>query len=203
MTQTKRTQNTTPRGEALWAHTLVTEKFDGKDTGKFSIQIKLNKAETEALQALHEKEVERAKEDPAFKGKKWLTEPNLGVKEEKNGDLTFKFATKAETNTRAGEVIKKVIPVFDAAGKPYKGPIGNGSIIKVRYTIAPYWMTKANNGVTLYLEAIQVLELVEYGGNRNASAYGFEAEEGFVASEESGFDAPDAPMDTEDSEGDF
>lgn len=81
--------------------------------------------------------------------------------------------------------------------------MGRESEYEVRYAIAPYWMNKANNGVSLYLEAIQVLELVEYGGNRNASAYGFEAEEGFTAPEESGFDAPDAPMDTEDSEGDF
>jgi hypothetical protein len=40
-------------------------------------------------------------------------------------------------------------------------------------------------GMTLTLKAVQVLELVEFGGGGNASSFGFEDEDGFVSGGES------------------
>lgn len=66
--------------------------------------------------------------------------------------------------------------VFDKYGKviPENVMIGNESRVRVNYCESVY--QEFGGGVTLYLNAVQVLELVEYG-NRNAEAYGFEVQQ--------------------------
>lgn len=74
--------------------------------------------------------------------------------------------------------------LFDAKGKTMdiNGPaIYGGSIIKMAAKAVPYYMAQENSvGVSLYLEAVQVIDLVS-GGGRSASAYGFGAEDGYEA----------------------
>lgn len=65
--------------------------------------------------------------------------------------------------------------IFDKFGEaiPESILIGNESKIRVSYTPAPY--DTFGGGIALYLNAVQVLELVEYQ-SQNAAAYGFEVE---------------------------
>ena len=72
--------------------------------------------------------------------------------------------------------------IFDAKGKKLAEPpaIWGGSILKLAVEAAPYYNAKDNVvGTTLYLNAVQVLELVS-GQGRTAEAYGFSAEDGYT-----------------------
>jgi hypothetical protein len=64
--------------------------------------------------------------------------------------------------------------VFDKAGNRMEGvAIGNESRVRVNYTPAEY--DGFGGGITLYLNAVQVVELVPYA-KQTAEAYGFEVD---------------------------
>ena len=204
MAKTNYKRITSPRGEALYPHLKTPEVYDGQTVG-YTIQAKFSKEATDKLIEQIENELEAAKKSDIFIGKRWYKEPHLGFREDKNGDIVFKFKTKHEITTKAGDVIKRTVPVFDAKGKPIDVSLGNGSVVRIAFQVVPYHKSSTNNGVTLYLDAIQVIELVEYNGSsQDASGFGFEEEEGYVANQAaSRFDDDDhGDIDGED-EGDF
>lgn len=168
---------TSPRGEALYPYLKSPEVYEGQEVG-YTIQVKFSKEDTDKLIALLEEELESVKNSSEFKGKRWSREPHMGFREDKNGDIVFKFKTKATITTKSGETIKRTVPVFDSKGKPIDVTIGNGSVVRVAFQIVPYWKSSTNNGLSLYLDAVQVIELVEYNGGASADAFGFEVEEG-------------------------
>lgn len=170
---------TSPKGEAFYPYLKSPEMYEGNPVG-FTIQAAFGKKDTEALIKTLEAELKRAKGDPAFKGKTWQKEPTLGYREKPDGTIMFKFKTKHEYE-RDGEIIKRKVPIFDAKGTPTDVNIGNGSTVKVAFQVVPFWKSARNNGVTMYLDAVQVLELKEYAGGGSAGAYGFGEEEGFEA----------------------
>lgn len=78
--------------------------------------------------------------------------------------------------------------VFDAKGKAIKPvpAIFGGSEGKLAVEAAPYYIASDNVcGITLYLEAVQLLKLVK-GGDRSASSYGFGEEEGYIDDSDAG-----------------
>lgn len=172
---------TSDRGEAMYAYLKTPEIYEGDAIG-YTIQAKFSQKATEALIAKLEAELERAKGDSQFAGKKFLKEPNMGYREKDNGDIIFKFKTKHEYK-KGDEIIKRTVPVFDAAGKHIDVNIGNGSIVKIAFSVIPYWKSAKQNGITLFLDAVQVLDLKEYSGGGNADAFGFGQEEGYVATD--------------------
>lgn len=108
----------------------------------------------------------------------------MGYREDQNGDIIFKFKTKATITTKAGDTIKKTVPVFDAKGNPVDVPIGNGSIVRVAFQVIPYWKSSTNAGLTLYLDAVQVIKLIEYNCGGSFDSFGFTEEDGFVAKDD-------------------
>ena len=54
--------------------------------------------------------------------------------------------------------------------------IGNGSEVVINVTPSPYVVNPSTYGIQLRLNAVQVLDLVEFGG-RSASAFGFDTED--------------------------
>ena len=198
----------TPKGTAMYPCLRTTETYMGTDTGKYSVQIKLSEEDTKELMDTLEKEWEAASTSPDFKDKKFKrgTVPNLSYREDKDGDIIFKAKTNATFKSKTGEVFTKTIPIFDAKGKPIKGDIGHGSIIKLAVSLAPYAVSATNYGIAMYLNGVQVITMKhrgEYGAD--ASSLGFGAEEGYSVEEEEA--AEDAvPFDTEEeneSESDF
>lgn len=201
------TQGVTPKGQLVFPHIYAPEEYEGKDVG-YSVQIKFGQKETDSLIAKIDEELEKAKSSIKLKpGQKWSSDPFLSYKEDKDGDIVFKFKTTSTFQTRTGEVVERKIPVFDAHGKPIKEilSIGNGTVAKVAYTIIPYWMSKAVNGIKLRLEAVQIIDLVEYG-ERKADSYGFASEEGFDADSITHTDTEDDGVvfvEGDEEEGDF
>lgn len=199
------TQGVTPKGSLLFPHIYEPETYEGKDVG-FTVNIKFDQKETDAFIAVIDKELEKAKHSIKLKpGQKWSAEPFLGYREDKDGDIVFKFKANSHYTTKSGETHKVTIPVFDAHGKPIKDPlsIGNGTIAKVAYTLVPYWISKVVNGIKLRLDAVQIIDLKEYG-EKDAKGYGFGEEEGFSAPEEDD-DSPfvDSSEEDTDEDGEF
>lgn len=197
----KLTQFLTPKGTAMYPHVRKPEFYQGKEVG-YTIQLQLSKSDSEKLLAKLEEELAVAKKSSEFSGKRWSKEPNMGVRYDKNEDMVFKFKTHTTIKTKTGEIIERSIPIFDAKGNPFKGDFGHGSTVKVAFSIAPYHMSATNNGLSLYLNAIQLINLVEPNSGGNASSFGFEQEDGFDvkdsdALEENPFDG-DAPQSEEE-----
>lgn len=198
------TTGVTPKGSLLFPHIYEPETYEGKDVG-YTINIKFDQKETDALMAVIDAELEKAKHSLKLKpGQKWSAEPFLGYREDKDGDIVFKFKANSHYQTKSGEMHKVTIPVFDAHGNPIKEPlsIGNGTIAKVAYTLVPYWISKVVNGIKLRLNAVQIIDLKEYG-EKDAKGYGFGEEEGgFSAPEEDASPFAD-DEDTDEDDGEF
>jgi hypothetical protein len=188
-----RTQIVTPKGTAQYPKLRTPEYFEGAEVG-YTIQMSFSKEDTDKLLQQLEAELEAAKGSSEFKGKKW-TGARLGSKEDKNGDTVFKFKTKTNYKTKAGETIQRIIPIFDAQGNRIKGDIGHGSVCRVRFTVNPYHKSAVNCGLTLYLDAVQVIEYKEPGG-ASAEAYGFGKEDGYTVTENE--TVSDTSFDTEE-----
>jgi hypothetical protein len=154
-----------------------------------------------------------ANKDPKQKAKaKSITarsvgEPAYDDDGEENGNLVVKAKMKASgVSPKDGKPWTRKPNLFDAANKPMDidGPaIYGGSVIKVAAKAVPYYMAAENFvGIALYLEAVQVLELVT-GGGRTASAYGFGTEEGGFVAEEGGSQFSDTSAEAADDSDDF
>jgi hypothetical protein len=105
--------------------------------------------------------------------------------ENEDGTIEFNFKMKATgKNTKTGEVFTRKPALFDAALKPIttKIRLGGGSEIAVSYRIDPFYTAKLGAGVSLKLFAVQVIKLVEFGGD--GAYYGFTAEENESGAEE-------------------
>jgi len=170
-----------------WACIQQEEEWQGKPTGKFSVRgaftdIKETNALLEKLEGIYK---DYCKSDDSLKNlkRKRNSLPNFGESENPNtGDLSFKFTTTSTWKNKNGEEQAKVVPVLDAKGKPYSGPIGNGSIGKVCFSVAPKCQNSERYGTALWLEAIQVLDLKVYQPDApDAAKFGFGSEEGFTA----------------------
>lgn len=168
----------TPTGEAKWAHlhtpkaAFMDEQGHAKGDPKFQIDVYFSK------------------DDPAWAV--WATDLMSKVK-----------AIPDQVDKRSGEVLKKQSPikreldeadqptgrfyvtfktsdkfkpgVFDRYGNPLAADVlvGNGSKVCVSYS--PNTYLAFGGGINFYLNAVQVIELVEYK-NQSAEAYGFAVE---------------------------
>lgn len=114
-------------------------------------------------------------------GQSKLAKAHLPWKEE-DGKVTFNFKSKMKPR------------LFDSKGKAITDDpaVSGGSVIKVSGAFGPY-NKGANMGVALYLNAVQIIELVEYSN----SPFG-EEEGGYVADNSGSTELPFEP-DNDDS----
>lgn len=159
----KKPQFTTPVGEARWAHLVKPRAFqeNGRDQGppKYSIEVYFNP------------------NDPAWKEFVAKVKTAAGGK-----TLPFKFEKDDETGEKTGLVYasyktgEKFRPnMFDKYGQRMEDNIslGNGSKVRVNFGLNEY--TGFGGGVNFYLNAVQVLDLIEYQ-SKDAKGYGFDVE---------------------------
>lgn len=154
----------TPKGTAMWAYLDKPEEFNGTVVG-YTITLVPSKEDADKLISQLEEVLEEAKQDERFKGRKWAAEPMMGYKEDAEGNIVFKFKQKVSYVDKKGQTHKLGVRVFDAVGNPFdpkKIIIGNGSIIRVAFTPTPFNVNKSVNGLSLKLQAVQVLKLEEY-----------------------------------------
>lgn len=178
----------TPKGTAMWAYLDKPEEFNGTVVG-YTITLVPSKEDADKLISQLEEVLEEAKQDERFKDRKWAAEPMMGYKEDAKGNIVFKFKQKASYVDKKGKTHKLGVRIFDAVGNPMNPKatiIGNGSIIRVAFTPIPFNVNKNVNGVSLRLEAVQVLKLEEYKKDTtNMGSFGFsEVSDGFHSSKE-------------------
>ncbi|MCQ4158784.1 hypothetical protein NON00_02430 [Roseomonas sp. GC11] len=165
-----------------------------KAEGEYTVKLRLSDEDVADIRRQIEDALPEAKAAAqevvaeALKKKKRMTvaaEPTLPitpeVDEEGNdtGTVLVKFGTKASWKDRkTGEIKYRVLPLFNAKGRPTKAEVWSGSKLKVAYTLNPWANPKAEYGVSLRLEAVQIIELAG-PGQRDASGYGFGAEDGY------------------------
>lgn len=215
-----------PRGVAVypWLNKPDTREFNGQPSKPaYKVQLRLEGADAAKLKKAVDGWVEEsfeqttenlneriasAKGAAKAKAKQALEslerhypyEPEYDDEGNETGAVLFKFKQNAEIKQKDGTVDKITVPLFDAKGKPMKELVYGGSEIKISFTQRPYHMASSNTaGTTLDLKAVQVLELVSSGGG-NASAFGFEEEDGFEASDDD--DADDHGFDDDNQDGD-
>jgi len=74
------------------------------------------------------------------------------------------------------------IKMFDAGGnlvEDWDKLVGNGSLVKIKYRIAPYYMSSTKMvGISYKFYACQVINLVEYSGGSGESGFGDETSGG-------------------------
>jgi hypothetical protein len=203
-------RTTTPKGKASypWLNKPDT-KFDVD--GVFKCNLIVPKKEAAALIKMIDEEIKKAvaavkAENP--KAAKSIKEGDKPYAMETNdegdetGNVIFKTKQRAKITTKKGEVIDKTIPLFDAKGKKIEANVGGGSVLKLNIELAHYYVAAQKSaGVSLRLQAAQIIELVEFGSGGTASSYGFGAEEGYEGDEapkKTTKKATDAETSTED-----
>jgi len=80
---------------------------------------------------------------------------------------------------------KKPVIVVDTYGNPYTGLLGNGTICNIQCSVHD-WKTATSTGSTASLEAVQILELVEYtadGGDEFVPTFDFKKQDKVSLSE--------------------
>lgn len=190
----KRKTISTPSGVAVWPKLNEPDKR-WKAEGEFQVTLRLSADDAvdviKKITEFHGKAYSWFCQD---KGKNKLKKHNMPftdyeVDGEKTGEVDFKFRLKHRVETRSGDTFTQTVALFDASGTPMKDLVGGGSKICVSGEMNPWFTASLGFGVSLWVKAVQVLELVEPTDNGTAKAFGFgSVDGGFTTSEPFEFD---------------
>lgn len=165
---------TTPKGELRWATINGLGKTDLNGNQIYTVDVVMTPDEAQPMIDSLEAFWEENKPKGAKAAK------STGYKMTDDGMVCFTLKTKT-TYPKSGD--PKKITVYDARAQPIAFPddkrIGNGSIGRASGMAAVYDAGVAARGVTLYLDAVQIIKLVEYVASGNT---------GFTADDEGDFD---------------
>jgi len=154
---------TSPIATLVWPHVHAPDtKFD--EDGVYTTEFTLTREEAQPLIDLAKKLIAQAKRQKLAKA------PNKApFTENDDGTVTFKAKSKHQP------------ALFDAQGTPMAPgvKVGGGTRARVAGLMRVY-EGFGHTGVTLYLNALQIIDLKEFGGG-DASSFGFDAVEGFTA----------------------
>ena len=170
----------TPIGTAVYPHLSQPDtKFneDGEYHTKLRIPMKDASELLETLESLYETEYKKiCKEKKKQKLKRfdfpWTEE--LDDEGNETGNVLLKLKMKAKT--KEGQNIRPLI--VDSKREPMAEMIGSGSQLKVAFNPWCWFVPMLGVGMTLRIQGVQVLDLVEYSSGRSGKDL-FEDEDGF------------------------
>ena len=208
----KRKTITTPVGVAIWPK-LNEPDTRWKAEGEFTCTVRLSKADAapvlKEIGDFHDKAYSWFCQNQGKNKLKKANNPYTEVENdsgEKTGEVDFKFKLKHRVETRRGDTFTQTVALFDSDGTPMQDLIGGGSKLRVRGEMNPWFTASLGFGISLWVKAVQVQELVEPTGGGTAAAHGFDViDGGFTTSGES-FEFADEkkkPAVTSDDEEDF
>lgn len=219
MMSNKRTRITTPKGIAKFPwltkpdtrfssdgvyHVQLLLKPD--DPGVQEFLALLDRLGDEALNEIRQQLEESGKKAKA-KSLQYRPpyQPDFDQEGEETGYISVRFKTRAKGKNREGKTFNRKPAIFDAKGNRIEGDIAiyGGSIIRVNFTPSSYHSAATNEaGVTLRLNAVQVIELVSRSDD--AASFGFGVEDGYEYSpNQTQDDADDQDVSGTDGEEDF
>ncbi len=195
----------TPKGEFMWAH-ITKPDFTFKTEGQYHVKLKLKGEEAQTLKDVCDKTHNTWKnrcleKKPQGKWKEYLPYKEVMDQEGMTTGVEFHFKMKASgINSKTGDKFtqRPFIVGPDKTPFPKDTLVGNGSVGKVAYEIAPYEFG-STLGVQLRLKMVQVLQLEEYG---NPGTDVFEEEEGYNKIESNTFSPEGEAFDSNSEEGD-
>lgn len=204
-------------GLALWPKLTEPDTHFDKE-GVFRTKLILTGADKDALEdillTLREEAVQNAVSEAKSKGKAIkadkvkladlpLTELTDKETGEGTGDYAISCKCKASGVSKDGRKWDRKVPLFDARGtliSPSDAPeIWNGSSLKVNVLAKSFYVPALGAGASLQLKGVQIITLATAG--QDASSFGFEAEDGYVA--DSASSAPFEPTSPAAGEEDF
>lgn len=184
-----------PKGKAMWAKiNSRIDEYEGKK--KYSIDVIFDKDGEQKMLKVINDALDEAKNSPEYSGKVWRNDtdrlsyhPETDKDGNETGNLVFHFQTKAfMTDRETGEEVQKIIPVFSNEEKRKLNKdesIGNGSMVRIKFTPSAYWMNKSSNGINLYLSKIVVDKWVKFGGgDDDFSEFGIGTDDAFLSDED-------------------
>ena len=198
---------TSPKGVFVWPKLNEPDygtKEHPKPEGQYVLKLQLNSADQTTkdfiakLQPLYDEavatgEVEFGKLKPDQRKRLGSAKANplfgevYDNDEQPTGLIEFKIGMKAsgtyKEGRKAGQTWHRKPAIYDAAGTVLEKPpvIWGGTKGKVSFEVRPYFIAGTGmSGLSLLLQAAQIIDLVSTGGARAASAYGFGAEDGYV-----------------------
>lgn len=187
----KKVVHTSPQGTAVYPRILGEPDTKFNPEGVWSIKLKFKSLSEPGVQALIdridaviEQAGKEAKADADFvksqkkRGKKVEPADRSYTIDPDNGEVVVSFKSRASgISKKTNRPWERKVAVFDKYGKPVAPDtkVGGGSLCKVAFTLNPFY-TAIGYGCSIGLEAVQILELVEWGQG-TAEQYGFDAEE--------------------------
>jgi len=192
----------TPAGIAQYPRLNVPDtKFVPE--GNYSVKLEFTGDEAQELSAfldtkMQESFAEAKKENPAKKVK----QADAPYSWNDDGVLSVNFKMKASGTTKDGKAWNRKPALFDAKGKPLDVglTVGGGSKLILSYTPAPFYTVLIGAGLSMRLEAVQVIELKEGGSSQSSESFGFEVRDGYEAKEST---TPFTPQDSDGDQEDF
>lgn len=164
-----------PKGSALYA---FLEKPDTKfnPDGDFKVNLRIPVDDAGDLVNMIDGYMEESYEDAVKQAKKEKkpeasvkrADPpyRVGVDDDGNQFIEFRFKTSSVGKNKEGEVFTKVMRISDKQGNMVpQGAnlnIGNGTIMRVKFDIGTYYTQLVGAGVTLYPKAVQIFKLEKY-----------------------------------------
>jgi len=191
----KQQKHVTPKGVAIFPHLNTPDtKFD-RD-GAYNVTLKLHEGDDgvqklldmidEATDTAYQnalKDIKSAKTRREIEKQvpyDYEEDEDTG---ERTGYVLFKFRRKASGVDDNGKRWKATIPMFDAKKNPVTEQVGGGSVIRVSFHMAEYYVAgQKKAGVSMRIAGVQVLELKSFGVD--ADSLGFDEEDGFESSGE-------------------
>ena len=133
-------------------------------------------AEMNAASELAKKDNPRVRVKAADKPYRWVANDA----DEPTGKVLFTFKMRASGIDReTKQPWERRPPLFNAKGKPLTNKeIGAGSEIKVAFTMGQFYHPLVGAGVSLRVQAVQLIKLVKLSGDGDAACFGFVSEEG-------------------------
>jgi len=173
----------TPTGNALWAKVTEPQSNKFNPTPMYSMSVIFTPEEAEdfksRMQSLLDNFYDETFAELKPAKQKTLSKADLFKEaEDKDGNLTGELELKTKQFSKDFKGNDQIMPIVDSTGKDITNGcplVGNGSRVRAKVFPKLYHMASTNTvGISFRLNAVQILELVEYG---NASG-GFDAVEG-------------------------
>ena len=177
---------TTPKGKAVWPRIDTPDtKFD--EDGVYSCKLHVSEGDFKAFEAIVKPQLDAAyNAECSRQGKdKIRMAASSPLRINDDGDYEIYAKQKAKVHTKSKGTLEFTIAAVDSQGKKIEMPkIGSGSTLKMAVEVNTWFVPSQGFGYTLRLRAVQVLDLVEYGGGSSSFGFGAEAD-GYVGDGES------------------
>ena len=192
MNNAKTNQMTTPLGVAVYPR-LTEPDYKFNPEGMFSVVLRGPETTARPLITALENQLEtywdeqkKLKKKPNLKKADLPVKPAVDDEGNETGEWDFKFKMKHNVVTQSGKSWTQRPKLYDSKLRGFDGPgIGGGSELVVNFVPSTYYTPALGCGVTLRLNAVQVIKIKEYVSKNRPEDMGFEVTKGgYVAEEE-------------------